>query len=120
MPLGNATEAYPAGDHVQAIEAWEPPSVWKQLSPADCNAALDAIAAGLPNGQHYTAKRTTKGPSDRWAGNVLVEMFDLSDDNAAKVINTWLRSGLILEVEKHDPVQRRTRAAVAVVDGKRP
>jgi hypothetical protein len=27
-PLGNATEVYPAGDEVQTVELWEPPSTW--------------------------------------------------------------------------------------------
>ncbi|MBX6382097.1 MAG: AAA family ATPase [Microbispora sp.] len=118
--LHNGNEDYPNGDSVQAVEEWEPPSVWKQLSDDDCNAALDAIQAGPGGGQKYTASRTGKAAAGRWAGRVLVEMFDLTEPQAAKVVNTWLHNGLLVEVEEYDPVQRKPRKGLAVDNTKRP
>jgi len=117
--LGNGTNDYPNGDQVQAIEAWEPPSVWKDLTDADCNGVLDTIAEGLPNGQRYTARRTGASAS-RWAGRVLVDAFDLTEEQAAKMLGTWVRNGVLVEVEDYDQTQRKTRKGLAVVDAKRP
>jgi hypothetical protein len=38
----------------------------------------------------------------------------------ARVVATWLCSGLLIETEYRDPVHRRARRGVRVVDGKRP
>lgn len=120
IALGNGTQDYPNGDNVQAIEEWEPPSVWKQLSDADCNQALDAIKAGPGAGQRFTASRSGRAAAGRWAGRVLVDSFDLTDGQAAQIIATWLRNGVLAEVEEYDPVQRKSRKGVTVIDAKRP
>jgi hypothetical protein len=120
VALGNGTALYPAGDFVAAIAPWKPASAFAALTPADCNRALDAIAAG-PGGEQpmFTALRGGFGSNDRWAGKVLMR-FGLSDDAAARILAVWLRSGLLREVEYRDPVHRRQRRGVTVVDAKRP
>ncbi|EHL99353.1 hypothetical protein HMPREF9946_03115 [Acetobacteraceae bacterium AT-5844] len=118
--LGNGTPEYPKGDNVQAIEQWEPPSVWKSLSNEDCNAALDAIQDGPTPGSKYTSSRAGRGAQTRWAGRVLMNMFDLNDAQATKVIATWLRTGLIEEVDYFDQDQRKDRKGLAVNNAKRP
>lgn len=119
VALGNVTEAYPRGDHVQAIARFRPPTVWAKLSAADCNAALDAIAAGPEPGLLYAAHRRGRGV-ERWAGRVLSERFALSEAEAARVIATWLETGLLVECDYRDREQRKQRQGVRVIDARRP
>ncbi|MFC0384353.1 helicase RepA family protein [Muricoccus vinaceus] len=119
VALGNETPAYPKGDNVQVIEAWEPPDVWKELSVADLNAILDRIAAGNGQGQRFSGSRRGRS-NTRWAGNVVMEMFDVEEGQAGKVINAWLKSGLLVEGEYSDPVTRKKAQGVTVDHSKRP
>jgi hypothetical protein len=119
VPLGNATDAYPGGDTVAALAPWKPPSPFGGLGAEALNAALDAIAAGPAPGQLFSATRGGFGANERWAGNVLVRQ-GLAPAEAARAIAAWLRSGLLAETDYRDPVHRRTRKGVRVVDGKRP
>ncbi|MCW3477878.1 helicase RepA family protein, partial [Limobrevibacterium gyesilva] len=124
VSLGNATEAYPSGDAVAAIAAWKPPSPLRGMTAADCNRALDLIAAGPGEGVAYSAHRTGRasqdGKGERWAGRVLVRQFGLDDNEAARVIAAWLKSGLLAEAPYHDGKQRKTRLGVRVIDARRP
>ena len=45
VELGNGTEEYPNGDHVQAIEVWTPPDAFEGLSNFTCNNILNTIQA---------------------------------------------------------------------------
>ena len=123
VALGNANALYPLGDTVAAITAWTPPSPFHDLSPVDCNRALDAIAAGQ-DGHAFTRHRTgraTAGPTGaRWAGTVLERLFDFSPDEAARVLAIWLKSGLLIEGEYRHPEQRKARMGLKVVDARRP
>jgi hypothetical protein len=118
VPLGNGNTLYPLGDQVAAIAAWVPPNPFKDLSPADCNKALDAIAEGI-EGHAYTRHRTG-GASARWAGAVLERLFGLESAEAARILNIWLKNGLLIETEYRHPGQRRPRLGLKVVDSKRP
>jgi hypothetical protein len=117
---GQVNPLYPKGDNVQAIETWAPPSIWRQLSDADCNAVLDVIQAGLPGGHQFTSARTGKGPDTRWAGRLLVEMFALNETQAATVIATWLESGLLVKGKYLDPQHRKNVVGLTVNDARRP
>jgi len=119
VALGNASTDYPAGDQVAALLPWTPQSVWARLSDADCNAALDRIATGPGRGTLYAPHRRGLG-AERWAGRVLIDQFGLTEQQAAEVIDTWLRTGLLFEAEYRDEAQRKTRRGVRVVDAKRP
>jgi len=119
VSLDNATPDYPHGDAVAAIVPWHPDSVWQRLTPAQCNTALDAIGAGPPGGGLYAAHRRGLG-AHRWAGNVLVERFAITEDQAAEVIAAWLKSGLLVEAEYRDQGQRKTRTGLKVTDALRP
>ena len=118
VALGNATEAYPEGDHVAAVTAWTPPSPLADLSPADCNQALDELAAGPGGGLAYLAKPSSKAPH-RWGGRVLTR-FGLTDAQAARVLALWLRSGLLAEQSYRDAANRPHRLGLRVVDARRP
>lgn len=119
VALGNATPDYPAGDQVAAIAPWKPPSPFRGLTAADCNRALDLIAAGDAEGAAFSAHRTGRSAA-RWAGQVLVDGFGFEPDEAARVIAAWQSAGLLVEAEYRHPVQRKPRLGLRVIDAKRP
>ena len=119
MALGNATADYPDGDRVGAITAWEPPSPFAAITPADCNIALDLIAAGPEPGSRYGLTRNPRFLA-RWAGHVLTQCFDLDDAEATRILRQWVRNGLLVEAEYFDRAQRKPRRGVSVDDSKRP
>jgi hypothetical protein len=69
VALGNASADYPNGDQVAAVTTWTPPSPFRGPSAADCNRALDLIAAGPGAGMAFSAHRTGRS-AERWAGRV--------------------------------------------------
>jgi len=123
VALGNASPLYPLGDTVGAVAPWAPPSPFRDMSAADCNQALDAIAAGH-DGHAFTRHRTGRastGPAGaRWAGAVLERLFGFEADEAARLLAVWLKSGLLVEGEYRHPEQRKARMGLKVVDAKRP
>ena len=119
VSLGNSTAAYPHGDTVAAVAAWKPPSPFRDLSAADCNRALDLIAAGPGAGAAYAAWRRGRS-GERWAGRVLMREFGLDEGDAGRVIAAWMRSGVLEEATYHDGQQRKARLGVRVIDARRP
>lgn len=119
VALGNGTTLYPHGDHVAALAPWTPPSAFARLTPEDCIRALDRIAQGPEAGLLFAAQRRGRG-TERWAGRVLMRDFGLSEGEAAQVIGTWLKSGVLIEDEYRDGSQRKTRFGVRVVEARRP
>jgi hypothetical protein len=144
VALGNATPAYPNGDHVATLRPWKPhatppstpPRAGSRIapiplqgpprpapasigaSPRALNRVLDRIAAGPEPGTLYTATRG--GRCERWAGQILVEELGVSEAEAAASIATWLRSGVLRERDYHDRSQRKQRRGLAVADANRP
>jgi hypothetical protein len=118
VALGNGNALYPLGDDVAAIAPWVPPNPFRDLSPGDCNRALDAIAAGQ-DGHAFTRHRTGRA-GGRWAGTVLEHLFGFVPDEAARVLALWLKSGVLIEEEYRHPEQRKARLGLKVVDAKRP
>lgn len=119
VALGNATDAYPHGDQVAAIEPWRPASPWVAHSPAELNRVLDQLAAGPGHGFLYAPNRRGRVQS-RWAGEVLVQRLGVNEAQAASMIETWLRSGLLALKNYRDLDQRRWRAGITVNDSRRP
>jgi hypothetical protein len=115
VTLDNAQPPYKEGDAVGVIETWEPPNVWDGM--VDANGVLDRIAAGMPDGEPYTDSR--RHPATRWAGNLVMRELDCSPDQAANVINTWLRNG-VLEVTSYETGNRKERRGLRVNDARRP
>lgn len=118
VALGNVSALYPSGDMVGAVAPWRPPSPFAGLDAAACNRALDAIAAGLPDGARYTAARGGFAGA-RWAGQCLMAQ-GASEADASRVLAAWLRSGLLREVSYRDRARRKAARGVEVVDAKRP
>lgn len=107
------------GDNVQAIETWEPPETWTH-SVAELNHCLDQIAKGPGKGQLYSTRRSGAGGGSRWCGTPLMETLEVEEGRAAKMVKTWLANKVLEEREYTDPVQRKSRQGVFVVDGNRP
>jgi hypothetical protein len=118
IPLGNGTQDYPAGDNVAAVARWEPPSAMGELTALQCNEALDCIAQGPKPGVQYTAHRS--GKVKRWAGQVLVDLFGVSEKRAASIIRTWIKNGVLETRDYEDVEQRKTVSGLFVVDVRRP
>lgn len=116
--LGNQTVDYPHGDKVAAIAVWEPPELWQASTPRELNAALDVIAEGPSPGVLFTASR--QGKSSRWAGDVLCDVLSVNDTQAKRMIDAWMKTGLLIKATYHDPSQRKDRTGVRVVDSLRP
>lgn len=109
------------GEAIAAAIPWTPPSLFRDISAIDCNRVLDVIAAGPEAGVLFAPQRRGKGAaSHRWVGRALVEECGLTEDHAARIIKTWLGTGLLVETTYEDPGQRKPRKGVAVVEAKRP
>lgn len=118
VTLDNADETYPFGDQVGVIESWEPKTVWDAVTPDDINTALDRIEAGIDGGSRYTASR--RGETDRWAGTVLMQVLDITEGQAAGMLKTWLKNGVLFAQSYRDPHQRHDRMGLWVNATKRP
>jgi hypothetical protein len=117
-PIGNATEQYPAGDTIQVVEPWQPPSAWADTSPQVLKAILDDIDRGMDNGQRYS---NAPKASDRQVWPVVQKHYpDKSEGQCREIIHAWLATGLIYPQDYNDPIQRRTRKALYVDSTKRP
>lgn len=102
QPLGNGTPDYPSGDNVGVIVPWMPPSPFEGLSLEACNAALDRIAAGFPDGRLYSPNKRGRN-NTRWAGNVLIDDFGIEEGAAARIITAWLKNGVLIPTKfQHD------------------
>lgn len=120
VQLGNTFDpAYPSGDNVAAIVAWKPPDDELKVAPtAELNTALDAIRDGPGGGVLYRASK--RGGATLWCGNVLMQMFRTSENVAAGMVKSWLKSGLLFEDEYYHPEWRRPVRGVRINEGKRP
>jgi hypothetical protein len=119
VKLGNGTADYPHGDTVAALTPWQPPSAFIDISVEVANAALDEIAAGPQPGVLFAATKQGGVAAERWAG-VVLRRLGLAEATAARVIATWLRNGVLKEESYRDPVHRKQRHGVRVVESKRP
>lgn len=116
--IGNETDMYPNGDEVQTVEVWNPPRLWADLPDARLNSMLTEIDRGLPDSTFYTA---APNASTRAAWQVVRKHApEKSEQEARKVIQTWLRSGLLVEFEYNNPETRKTVKGLRVDNAKRP
>jgi hypothetical protein len=116
IKLGNTFDpTYPNGDSVGAIVPWQPPDNELERAPSsEISTALKAIKAGPEPGIRYT--KSGRGGSNRWCGQVLRDAFQVTDKEAAKMIDKWFRSGLLFEAEYTHPKWRRVTKGVVVRD----
>lgn len=124
VPLRNGDDTYPAGDEIQTVEPWKPPSTWAGLTNDDLNAALTEIDAGLldtdgkPTSQRYSSAPRAK---DRAAWKVVQKHCpDKTESQCREIIRTWCKSGLLIEREYEDKKERKTVKGLHVDNTKRP
>lgn len=117
VPLGNQTAMYPSGDNVQTVEAWTPPGMFEDISNFLANQILDALDAGLPNGDPYTNENKA---SVRAACDVVIRFCPTkTKDQARAIVGTWIRNG-VLSVEETKLANRKVQNGLRVNPQKRP
>jgi hypothetical protein len=93
VPIGNATEKYPAGDTVQVAEPWTPDTIWQGVSQQQIDQILKLIDAGMGNGVYYSAAPSAK---ERAAWPVVLQFLpDRNETQARSMIASWVRNGVL-------------------------
>jgi len=119
VPLENGNATYPNGDNVQTVVPWLPPKMWEGTDDAVLNRILDAIDAGLENGQRYSD--APKTGADRAAWRVVQRhLADKAEPLCREIIKAWVRAGVLVSDSYHDPVERKDRKGLSVDPSKRP
>jgi hypothetical protein len=115
--LGNATAMYPNGDDVQTVTRWEPPDTFAGVSGATWCAIIDAIDAGMSNGQRYSAANNA---TDRAAWKIVVNHLERTEQQARTIINTWVKNKVLVADDYYDPIERKTLKGLKADPAKRP
>ena len=115
VPLGNGTDAYPSGDNVQTVERWTPPDLW-DASADTLNAILDEIDAGLADERLYSHQGAAK---ERAAWPVVLKHLDRTEEQARKMIKTWVETGVLTIVDYEDQKERKPRQGLKSDPNKR-
>jgi RecA-family ATPase len=106
------------GEGVAAAVPWEVPSIFRDLTAAQCNKALDRIDAGMEPGIYYAPSK--RGGSSRWCGTVLMDLFEIPEAQAASIVLKWIDTGTLVKGTFEHPHLRRQVPSVRVDDAKRP
>lgn len=107
----------PNGENVGTLGRWTPPDAFDGLSNETARDILNAIDAGLPDGQRYIARRGNG--TNRWVGAVL-EDHDFGAAQAQEIVKAWVRSGVLVVEDYTNPVRRRSEKGIAVDRSKMP
>ena len=132
VALPNASDDEPP-DEVGVLKPWNPtPAIFTRIPNDLANKILDIIDRGLwddngkPTGDLYTSARQGKA-NKRWAGNVVVELVEKASEEECKpedaqtVIDTWIKSGLLIEISETTSTSKgKKRKTLRVDDTKRP
>jgi hypothetical protein len=117
VQLGNATDLYPSGDSVQAIETWTPPNAWSGMNSSLANRILDAIQAGMPNGERYSdASKATA----RAAWQVVSKFTGKEEGPSREIVRTWVKNGVLRREQYTSPTRREPQTGLIVDPAKRP
>lgn len=117
QPLGNATDGRPE-DFVAVPVEWRPPDTWADATVPALNAALDDIDAGLPDGRRYSH---APNATDRAAWAVVQRHCQGKPEAQCRnIVNTWVRTGLLVVQDYDDPVARKPLKGLLVDHAKRP
>ena len=125
VTLPNAGDDGEPADEIGVLMPWVPQGIFARLTPDVANAILDLITKGIavkedkPNDPFCLSRRG--GDNKRWAGNVIMGAVECTRDEAQKVLDTWVESGLLVEYEIATTTSKgRLRKGLRVVDGHRP
>jgi hypothetical protein len=120
VPLDNGQGIYPAGDNVQTVEPWQPPSTWDGLNSVLLNRILDEIEAGCPpdGTSRYSISRSAK---ERAAWRAVTRHApDKNEQQAREIIRIWHQNGVIYAEDYDDPTARKKFQGLRVNHTKRP
>lgn len=116
--IGNGTAEYPNGDNVQAIEHWNPPKTWGEMSCDLLNRILDEIEKGMSDGERYSAAPSAKKRA-AWS---IVQMHapNKTEPQCREIIKTWLKTGVLLKEDYDSPKEHKKFEGLQVDASKRP
>lgn len=117
-----ASVTLPNGDSVQAVRKWDPPALFKNISAELANKILDVIAGGAAPGILWSP---IKRAGDRWAGQAVMnyaarEGQEITEEVAKRILDQWIKSGVLEEVEFQNKETRSKAKGFRVIDEKRP
>lgn len=90
VSLNNGTDRYPNDNEVQTVEPWPPPSTFEDLDNGTLNRILDAIAAGLADGDRYSDDNAAKNRA-AWKA-VKIHAPTKTETQCKDVIRQWVKS----------------------------
>lgn len=106
------------GDGVGVLVPWNPPGLFEGISYEAIDEILAKISAGIDGGkERYTLAAQSK---DRFAGQVVIDVLQCSDERAGRIIKVWKKSGLLYESEYTSFATRKSKKGVMVDATKRP
>lgn len=107
------------GEPVPAAVPWTAPDIWQSVPAAVANRILDEIDAGIDGGkQRYT---DAPAATDRAAWRaVSAAVPSLSEKQASKIIQIWVKNQVLRRDEYEDPTDRKTRGGLSVNAANRP
>lgn len=116
VPLHNGAGLYLDGDNVQVTRSWTPPSAFDGISLALIAEIFATLRNEPPNapGEFYSPDRRAK----RWGGNVIIAVTGKSDDDAARVIRTWIENKVLIKDDYHSPERSREVPRVTLNEAK--
>jgi hypothetical protein len=112
--LENSSVLYPEGDNVQVIATWTPPSAFEGITLDVITALFTALRKGPGQGEFYSPDRRSK----RWAGTVIAKIADILEEDAARILRTWLANGVLLKDQYDSPERRESVIRVIVNESK--
>jgi hypothetical protein len=122
LPNGDGDE--PA-DEIGVLMPWAPRGIFARIPNELANVILDTIAAGALGKEGAPGDRfclSRRGEDNRrWAGKVIRALVECAIDEAQKVLDTWIKSGLLVEIEAATSTSKgKLRKGLRVDDSLRP
>jgi hypothetical protein len=110
VQLDNATAEQPA-DQVGALVPYKPPGLMDGILQDQIEKFLDSIDRGIcrdgkPTGEFWTfdSRKQAEAEMSRYVGEYIMEFFGVKQlDRAAKLMNTWKDSGLLIAGKYKSP-----------------
>jgi hypothetical protein len=116
--LGNCAvnPLYPRGDHVQTVEPWTPPDIWKAPT-ATIQTILDEIDTAFEAEEAYSNAPNAK---DRPAWKVVTKHLERTEPQAREMIREWVKNDVLTLDDYTDKADRKKRKGLKSNPAKRP